>query len=87
MSLPADWRQSLYYAYYGENTHHVAPHDGVRTARYKLIYLPQSREWQLFDLQTDPQELRSVHDDPASVGILADMKQIYQKLRAQYEVM
>ena len=83
---PADWRKAIYYAYYGENTHNVAPHDGVRNERYKLFFLPKSNEWQLFDLEKDPQELTSIHDDPASAGTLADMKILYQQLRSQYEV-
>jgi N-acetylglucosamine-6-sulfatase len=83
---PADWRKAVYYAYYGESTHRVAPHDGVRNERYKLFFLPQSNEWQLFDLEKDPQELTSIHDDPASAGTLADMKILYQQLRSQYEV-
>ena len=58
----ADWRESIYYAYYENAAVHAVPvHDGVRTQRYKLIYFPRSREWQLFDLQTDPHELQSVH--------------------------
>lgn len=83
---PADWRNGIYYAYYGENMHHVARHDGVRNDRYKLLFLPNSNEWQLFDLQNDPQELKSIHDDPASADVLAEMKTFYHQLRAQYEV-
>jgi N-acetylglucosamine-6-sulfatase len=83
---PADWRKAIYYFYSGEATHHVAPHDGVRSDRYKLFYLPKTGEWQLFDLEKDPQEMKSVHDDPAYKGILAEMKATYQKLRAEYKV-
>ena len=83
---PADWREALYYAYYGENTHCVPMHDGVRTERYKLFFLPNSREWQLFDLEKDPGELRSVHADPAYAGIFADMQRRYHALRKQYAV-
>lgn len=36
---PKDWRESLYYHYYDYPTFHlVRKHDGVRTARYKLIH-------------------------------------------------
>lgn len=83
---PADWRKAIYYAYYGEMTHNVAPHDGVRNGRYKIFHLPKTNEWQLFDLEKDPQELKSIHDDPASAGVLAEMKTLYQSLRAQYGV-
>ena len=83
---PTDWRKGIYYAYSGEATHHVAAHDGVRNNRYKLFYLPKTKEWQLFDLENDPQELKSIHNDPASAGVLAEMKALYQKLRTQYGV-
>ncbi len=83
---PADWRKGIYYAYYGEATHQVAKHDGVRSDRYKLFHLPDTDEWQLFDLQEDPQELKSIHDNPEKKEVLADMMALYQQLRVQYGV-
>jgi len=88
-AAPGNWRKSLYYAYYGERTHQVARHDGVTTDRYKLFFMPDMRgddRWQLFDLQTDPQEMRSVHTDPAYAQVFADMKIEYYRLRKQYHV-
>jgi arylsulfatase A-like enzyme len=85
-AAPADWRKAIYYFYSGEATHRVAAHDGVRSDRYKLFYLPKTDEWQLFDLEKDPQEMKSLHDDPAYAETLAEMKNIYQDLRAQYKV-
>ncbi|MEM9646191.1 MAG: sulfatase, partial [Planctomycetota bacterium] len=60
-----DWRDAIYYAYY-ENAavHNVPVHDGVRTDRYKLMFFPRTRSWNLFDLKTDPSEMKSVHEDP-----------------------
>ncbi|GAB4468581.1 MAG: hypothetical protein OHK0029_41010 [Armatimonadaceae bacterium] len=83
---PADWRSAIYYRYTGERTHAVAAHDGVRTDRYKLIYFWQTGEWNLFDLEKDPQELRSVHADPQYHKTRTEMENLYQKLRAQYKV-
>lgn len=83
---PADWRKAIYYFYSGERTHRVAAHNGVRNDRYKLFHLPGTGEWQLFDLEKDPREMKSVHDDPAYAPVLADMKRIYQELRTQYKV-
>ena len=50
----ATWRDAIYYAYY-ENAavHNVPVHDGVRTERYKLMFFPRTREWNLFDLEED----------------------------------
>jgi N-acetylglucosamine-6-sulfatase len=83
---PADWRKAIYYFYSGEATHHVAAHDGVRSDRYKLFHLAKTGEWQLFDLEKDPQEMKSVHDDPGYAPVLAEMKKLHQELRAQYKV-
>lgn len=81
------WRDAIYYAYY-ENAavHNVPVHDGVRTARYKLMFFPRTREWNLFDLQEDPSETRSVHADPDYQQILAGLQQRYEDLRDFYDV-
>jgi N-acetylglucosamine-6-sulfatase len=81
------WRDAIYYAYY-ENAavHNVPVHDGVRTDRYKLMFFPRSREWNLFDLQTDPLELSSLHQDPRYADVLSGMQKRYRDLRQLYEV-
>jgi len=64
---PADWRKSFYYHYYEfPGSHDVRRHYGVVTDRYKLVrfYYPDVDYWELFDLQKDPRELRSVHGLP-----------------------
>lgn len=80
----AVWRKSLYYAYYELGEHAVPQHFGARTDRYKLIHFPVSGEWNLFDLQEDPQELKSVHDSPAYRDVLAEMTAEFHRLRAHY---
>ncbi|EMB15114.1 sulfatase/phosphatase domain-containing protein [Rhodopirellula europaea] len=81
------WRDAVYYAYYENAAVHMVPvHDGVRTERYKLMFFPRSREWNLFDLETDPLELKSVHDDPEYADILAGLKKRYVDLRDLYDV-
>lgn len=83
----ASWRDAIYYAYY-ENAavHNVPVHDGVRTTRYKLMFFPRTREWNLFDLKEDPQELLSLHADPRYAAVLAGMQKRYRDLRQFYEV-
>ena len=83
----ASWRDAIYYAYY-ENAavHNVPVHDGVRTDRYKLMFFPRSREWNLYDLETDPHEMKSVHADPDYAGILSGMQKRYRDLRQFYDV-
>lgn len=79
-------REGIYYRYTGEKTHNVAAHDGVRTQRHKLMYFPQTQEWNLFDLKTDPQEMRSVYTEPAYARTRAELTRIYHQLRHQYRV-
>ena len=72
---PADWRDSFYYRYYHDPGHHnTRAHYGVRTDRYKLIYYWKKDQWELFDLEKDPLELRNVYNDPAYARTVADMK-------------
>jgi len=82
---PADWRQSVYYHYYEfPGAHSVAKHYGVRTNRHKLIHFYELDEWELFDLETDPHELKSVFEDPDYADVLADMRKELTRLREQY---
>jgi lysophospholipase L1-like esterase len=83
----AAWRDAIYYAYY-ENAavHNVPVHDGVRTERYKAMFFPRTREWNLFDLEKDPLEMNSVHDESEYAEILAGLQQRYRDLRNFYGV-
>ncbi len=83
---PADWRKSVYYRYYDKNgVHHVANHFGVRTERHTLASYPETGEWELFDNEKDPQQLRSVYDDPAYAEKLAELKTELARLRTLYQ--
>jgi arylsulfatase A-like enzyme len=65
---PADWRTAFYYQYYEyPKPHHVRPHYGIVTERHKLVHFYGTGEdySELFDLKSDPHELKSVYDDPA----------------------
>jgi arylsulfatase A-like enzyme/lysophospholipase L1-like esterase len=84
--VPNSWRDAIYYSYYGERTHAVAAHDGIRTMQHKLMYFPKTREWNLIDLVKDPHEMRSVHDNPAYANVLTSMKKRYVELRKEYGV-
>jgi len=92
---PADWRTSMYYRYWMhlDGSHGVWAHRGVRTRRHKLVHYygdgldqpgaggdPRSEEWELFDLETDPFELHSLHDDPDHAGVLADLRSELSRL-------
>jgi arylsulfatase A-like enzyme len=80
-----DWRKSLYYAYYERGEHNVPQQFGVRTQRYKLIHFPATREWNMFDLERDPHEMRNVYDDPEYAAVRAMMEAEYRRLRGYYD--
>ena len=83
---PEGWRDSIYYRYSGERTHNVAAHDGVRTADHKIFWVPKTKEYQLFDMKKDPQEMKSVHNDPAYAVVFNEMKQELDSARKKYRV-
>jgi arylsulfatase A-like enzyme len=87
--VPADWRKSFYYEYYEYPVpHHVRPHYGVVTDRYKLVrfHTPDVNSWELFDRLKDPHELRDVSGDPAYAQVVSDLKAEVGRLRTQLKV-
>ena len=85
---PWDWRKSFYYHYYEgpDGPHAVARHEGVRTERHKLIHYYQTDEWELFDLDTDPLEMRSVYGAAAYAKVEGTLRDELKKLRKQLQV-
>jgi arylsulfatase A-like enzyme len=82
---PKDWRTSMYYRYYHPAHHNVAAHYGLRTQRYKLIYFNKLNQWELYDLQKDPREMRNVYSNPAYAKTVEELKKELQRLRLQYK--
>ncbi len=85
---PPDWQRSMYYRYWmhGDGNHNVYAHYGVRTHRHKLIHFyndgcgqPGSGderhppEWELFDLQADRNELRSLYHDESQAAVRREL--------------
>jgi arylsulfatase A-like enzyme len=86
---PADWRKSFYYHYYEHPAeHNVARHYGVITDRYKLVYFyePEFNYWELFDLQKDPAEMRSVFGQPQYADIQHQLEKELTRLRTELKV-
>ena len=86
---PAVWRKSFYYHYYEyPGPHAVRRHYGVVTERYKLVYFyePDMNYWELFDLKTDPQELRSVHGQKEYADIQKQLEVELGRLRTDLKV-
>lgn len=83
---PADWRKSLYYHYYEFPTpHHVRPHYGVITERFKLVhyYKPDVDDWELLDRQKDPLETKSFYHDPAYASTVKELHAELERLRKE----
>lgn len=82
----SDWRDAIYYTYYEyPSGHNVKRHYGVRTDRYKLIHFYYDiDEWELYDLQEDPHELKNLYEDPRYAGIKKMMHEKLDELREEY---
>ncbi len=83
---PSGWRKSIYYHYYEKGEHNVPRHYGVRTERYKLIHYYDLGEWELFDLENDPREMKSLYADPAYESVREELLAELRKLEKQYQV-
>ena len=68
--------------------HHVRPHYGVVTDRYKLVhfYAPDVDYWELFDLKKDPHELRSVYGHPEYADTQKRLETELKRLRTELKV-
>jgi arylsulfatase A-like enzyme len=82
----------FYYHYYEMGTPHwVAHHYGIRTDRYKLISYYTRNEWELFDLEKDPDEMESLITDngrqihPAYESVARDLIERLKQLREKFK--
>ncbi|MDF1815939.1 MAG: DUF4976 domain-containing protein, partial [Verrucomicrobiales bacterium] len=86
-TTPSDWRKTHYYHYYEyPGWHMVQRHEGVYDGRYKLMNFYDVKEWELYDLQSDPKEMRNVYQSPEHTEIVKRLHRELDRLRAKYEV-
>ena len=80
------WRKEIYYHYYEfPEPHHVYPHVGIRTQQYKLIkFYGGISDWELFDLEKDPHEMKNIYAQKGNERIIANLKADLEKLMKQY---
>ena len=78
-------RKGVYYHYYEYPIwHKVQPHYGIRTHKYKLIHFYYSMdEWELYDLESDPNELNNIYD-LADTNLISNLKQKLDSLKILY---
>jgi arylsulfatase A-like enzyme len=82
----SDWRSAMYYHYYEyPAVHSVKRHYGVRTRRYKLIrFYNDIDQWELYDLEKDPHEMKNVAEDSAYADTVKELKAELKRLREMY---
>lgn len=78
-------RSSVYYHYYEYPAEHsVMKHFGIRTTRYKLIrFYGQQNFWELYDLKTDPHEMKNLYGQKAYAVITVNLKKQLKNLTIQ----
>ena len=84
------WRQSWFYHYNYEKQFPYTPNvRGVRTESWKYIRYPHGdrgpdrHKAELYDLRSDPGELRNLIDDPAAAPTLKELQQELERLMAR----
>ncbi len=88
---PENWRKSHYYHYYEfrndrKTAHMVRRHCGVRTDRYKLIHFYNLGEWELYDLENDPREMRNLYGEEQYADVVKQLKAELARLQEELEV-
>ncbi|MEM1135444.1 MAG: sulfatase [Bacteroidota bacterium] len=79
---PDNWKKEVYYHYFAyPDWHMVRQHRGIRTDRYKLIHYHTIDEWELFDLEIDPNEMNSLYGNPEYDAIQKELKIKLDSLR------
>ncbi len=83
---PDDWRKGLYYHFYEYPAEHmVKRHYGVRTERFKLIrFYNDIEHWELYDLASDPNEMKNLYGNPEYASIVRDLKNELHTLQKEY---
>lgn len=85
--IPKHWRMSHYYHYYEyPGWHMVHRHEGVYDGRYKLMNFYDLGEWELYDLETDPQEMKNQYENPDLAKVRESLHRELEQLREKYEV-
>ena len=84
----ASWREDFLYEYYEfPAAHCVRAHRGVRGRRWKLIHFWQQpqQEWELYDLQRDPDETTNLAARPEHAGQLRQLQDRLATLRREFD--
>ena len=84
---PENWRKTHYYHYYEfPGWHMVHRHEGVYDGRYKLMYFYDIGEWELYDLESDPKEMKNQYKNPEFTSQVERLKGDLEALRKKHLV-
>jgi len=75
-------RDAVYYHFY-EHGKQLPEMLGIRTETHKLIHypgMPKDVQWELFDLERDPDEMQNRYGDPHSKGVREQLKNHLRQL-------
>lgn len=84
--IPENWRDCFYYRFYGDEPYRNIQHPpqiGVRTHQAKLIYFPETGEFEFYDLVKDPGERRNAINYPDYAETIAKLKSTISQLRRE----
>jgi len=87
-NIDTPFRDAVYYHYYEyPYWHHVQPHYGIRTARYKLIhYYYDVDQWELFDLKNDSNEINNIYNKKENENLIIELKQRLELLKKEVKM-
>ena len=84
---PKNWRSAHYYHYYEyPGWHMVHRHEGVYDGRYKLMNYYDIEEWELYDLQSDPTEMKNQFANKKYANVVKRLKSQLQSLRKEFKL-
>lgn len=81
----AEWRKDWLYEYFEYPlSHRVRKQRGIRSERYKYIhYFEEPQDYELYDLQADPQELKNLYGKPAYAELTRQLRARMEELRRE----
>ena len=88
--IPVKWRDAWLYEYFEfpDVSHNVPKHRGVRTERWKYIHYYEppfnfKEEFELYDLENDPQERVNLYGRPAFAATVKELQAKLTQLRTE----
>ncbi len=80
-----DWRKDFLYEYYEyPGPHSGKKNRGIRTEKWKYIhFFEEPQEYELYDLENDPQEMHNLINDPDCAVIIQQLRKRMVELRKE----